>query len=502
MLHPAAGISVGGRVKRWLAIIVVAALAYKLLSVLVALVQPPGYRRHPVAHQEDNSEQHTMADLSCAANPLDSAVWRYSGNSTPFAVPAKPGPLYIEAGNPVCIRVVVPPAQPGGDSAKTSKQMTHLFQPLAGNPMHWDSIILDAVGQKSGVSVPIHLHPVRHLSMIDRGFVHSGLLEYRDAMWNYEHPSKVPPYAPEAISADFEIAVSVRHSSPYHLNNYAKLPFCEHADVHGRWLRGYTYSEFLQCLDVNRPLSPDRGEPYTIHWFGDTNSRRALKKITSLGDWCSGNDLGSAKCQCDDSSEGFGRFTGQNKVRDSLIHLNDEDGGWSVSEDGKHKGRTVTSPLARIHFHRWEGLTAVGKFHRADLVVLSLVNIDVSFGTFLEYTHALDELVRHLRSHYAETAIVLRTPQYFCCRAPSGAPLRRMQKDRNMQFYDYTHRLLKHSFGSLLRVWDAGGITEALPMTKRKAISRCGINANHLLINSLCNLPSVNRVEYAEHELA
>ncbi|KAJ1956297.1 hypothetical protein EC988_001426 [Linderina pennispora] len=446
--------------------------------------------------------------------------------------------------------------------------MTHLFQPLAGNPMHWDSIILDAVGQKSGVSMPIHLHPVRHLSMIDRGFVHvyegqfvpydgdvfkvSGLLEYRDAMWNYEHPSKVPPYAPEAISADFEIAVSVRHSSPYHLNNYAKLPFCEHADVPGRWhrisslpfspavyglpvvdgrvwlpftcrLRGYTYSEFLQCLDVNRPLSPDRGEPYTIHWFGDTNSRRALKKITSLGDWCSGNDLGSARCQCDDSSEGFGRFTGQNKVRDSLIHLNDEDGGWSVSEDGKNKGRTVTSPLARIHFHRWEGLTAfnhppwqktfdsVGKFHRADLVVLSLVNIDVSFGMFLEYTHALDELVRHLRSHYTETAIVLRTPQYFCCRAPSGAPLRRMQKDRNMQFYDYTHRLLKHSFGSLLRVWDAGGITETLPMTERKAVLGCGINAvpadivhveNHLLINSLCNLPSVNRVEHAEHELA
>ncbi|KAJ1945252.1 hypothetical protein FBU59_002363 [Linderina macrospora] len=215
-------------------------------------------------------------------------------------------------------------------------------------------------------------------------------------------------------------------------------------------------------------------------------------------------------------AEGFGRFTGQNKVRDSLIHLNDEDGGWSVSEDGQSRGRTVASPQARIHYHRWEGLTAfnhppwqrafgsVGKFHRADLVILSLVNLDASFGTFLEYTNALDELVGHLRSHYADMAIVLRTPQYFCCRAPSGAPLRRMQKDRNRLFYEYTHRLLKHHFGSQLHVWDAGGIAEALPLEERRRVSACGINAvpadivhveNLQLINGLCNLPSVNRVD-------
>ncbi|KAJ2156165.1 hypothetical protein GGF46_005369 [Coemansia sp. RSA 552] len=497
---------------------------------------------------------------SCAAQPLDQAVLQAAYNRTqPFAVVAAAGAgvLDVVPGEPVCVRVVVPPRQWDSVSGRRGRDAAELYHTIATQPSLWDSIMLDAVGVYTGVNVPIRLQPARHASMLGRDTVHvyegelrafdegefklTGVLEYREAAWNYEEP--VPPpleYAPEAIATwpGTRVRVMVPEASAFHLQNYKQLPFCNGLSEAGRWLpvatlpfspqsqgltvysgrvwlpygcrlRGYTYSSFLQCLDDSRPLSSRATGIYTIHWFGDTNTRRALKKITSLGDWCAGEAAQRTSCVCDDSGEVFLRFTGQNTVRDTLLELEEEFGGWSVRENGVSKGRSVPSPQARIYYHRWEGLTkyngrrwqdtfqpsAMGDNPEANLVIISLGNLDASFTPFLEFTRQLAELAQLIQDTYSDQHIILRTPQYFCCREPRGAPLRRVQRDRNRLYGEYTQQVFEHRFGDRVHVWDVGAIVEALPVAERTAVSSCAVNTvpseivdieNQLLISGLC----------------
>ncbi|KAJ1965360.1 hypothetical protein GGI12_000838 [Dipsacomyces acuminosporus] len=566
----------GTRPKRWLFVLVLAALLFITLSQW-ALGGSRDGRFSSTVYSRDSSSKGSgqlaqAVDYSCQAVSVDPSLWTHAATngSRPFVVlPQQPKDgslpkqhrLVISAGQPICVRVVVPPQAPANSVEASSRHITQLYQPIAGSPGMWDSIILDAVGAKTGASVPVTLSPLHHLNMIAHDLVHiyegelrlydsdvfrlDGTLEYREARWNYEPPATEPfDYTPESIDVpgDMHIEVVAPQSSPYHINNYVRLPLCTRSDEPGRWLpasslpfaaasqslpvvkgrvwlpyrcrlRGYSYSAFLQCLDTNRPFSPDRGETYTIHWFGDTNTRRSLKKITSLGKWCSGGNNHQQFCECDDSGEVFSRFTGQNSVRNTLFLLNDEDGGWSTLENGEPKTRKVEGPLARIYFHRWEGLTVfnggdwratfdgrnLGMYPRADLVVISLSNMDAAFAPFLEYTRQLGQLIEFVKQHYDDRHIVLRSPQYFCCRSPGGTPLRRVQKDRSRLYGEYTRRLFEHHFPSLVHVWDVSSIAETLPLEQRKEIARCQINGvpadmvdveNLLLFNGLCNAES------------
>ncbi|KAJ1874903.1 hypothetical protein LPJ55_001117 [Coemansia sp. RSA 990] len=519
----------------------------------------------PIVYNRDMWSSENTEQYSCAAQPFDDAIWGLSGaNGThPFAIlpAAQPGDrstLRVTAGQSVCIRVVVPPIRSPSVLARQEKDIVELYQPLPNEPTLWDSIILDAVGQKSGISIPIKLRPVQHISMVHRNALHvyegelqafdedvfsiTGSVEYREGSWNYEQPSLLPSiYSPEQIAVvrNVQVAVHVPRTSTFHPENHIHLPICQHADEPGRWvdasampptaesqgipvfnnkvwlpyrcrLRNYSYSDFLRCLEEYRPLSPDSTGKYTIHWFGDANTRRALKKISSLGQWCSGIMANRPQCICDDSGESFGRFTGQNTVRDTLLELNDEDGGWSVRENGQIKERGLFHSQAKIYFHRWEGLTqynggrwqdifrpsAISQYPRANLVVVSLGNMDVSFTQFLEYSRQLNELVALLQAVYEDQHILLRMPQYFCCRAPSGNPTRRMQKDRNRLYGEYAQRLFELHFGQRLHMWDVGSIVETLPLDQRKQVAACAVNTvpseivdleNLQLINGLCN---------------
>ncbi|KAJ1993131.1 hypothetical protein GGI25_002947 [Coemansia spiralis] len=528
------------------------------------------------------SNRYTI-DYSCAATRLDPTLWAhsYAHNSQPFAILPNDKPfnskkggsvLKVVAGQPVCVRIVVPPINSANAFDLEEKRITEMYQPIPGHPGLWDSIVLDAIGEATGISVSIALSPVQHIQMSDRNAVHiyegeiqifdddsfsiRGIVEHREAQWNYDPPTTVPlTYSPEAILVQpgTQIKVDVPQSSIYHPKNYQKLPACLSADEPGRWvsakslspppqtmglpinkgrvwmpykckLIGYTYSEFLQCLDSIRPYSPNRKGTYTIHWFGDTNTRRALKKITSLGSWCTESEAHKMQCSCDDSGEVFSRFTGQNSVRDTLLDLNDEDGGWSVLENGKKKVRTMFSPLARIYYHRWEGLTiyngALGwrsvfsaenlsAYPRADLLVISLSTLDASFTPFLEYTRQISELIALIKANYGGRHIILRSPQYTCCYLPKGTPLRRVQRDRNRLYGEYTQRMFKYHFGPLLHMWDVSRLAEALPAESRIEAATCAVNnvpaglvdvENHLLISSLCNADPLDSRNHGERD--
>ncbi|KAJ1732810.1 hypothetical protein LPJ72_003210 [Coemansia sp. Benny D160-2] len=555
-----------------------------LLLVMAALLTATWYiaaglRRVYQEHRAaDTVTMHRPGNsYSCAETQIDPAVFTHDfGNRTqPLALVAgalideqdkKVRILRVEAGQAVCIRVVVPPARPGNEAIgldDKASAVVERHQPLAGHPGLWDSMMVDAVGASTGISVPVTMAAAPHMRMAERRAVHvyegevrlydadvfaiSGVVEFRDAQWNYEPPTPVPTrYAPEPIhvAAPTVIRVAVPLESRFHPRNYRALPACTRADEPGRWvaadaaaadgrdviglptyrgrvwlpfecrLRELSNSEFLRCLDSERPHAPQRGsktEAYTIHWFGDTGTRRALKKITSLGEWCSSNGAQYRQhCRCDDSGEIFPRFTGQNAVRDSLIELNDEDGGWSVRENGRMRRLAPFAPLARIYYHRWEGLSAYNgaadwrqalqpaalrAYPSADLVIVGLGTLDAALTPFLEYTQQLDDLVALLKANYPGRHVILRSPQYACCRLPAGAPLRRVQKDRNRLYGEYAARLFALRFGRLAHNWDVSQIAEALPLAVRREVSACAVSnvpadlvevENHVLANSLC----------------
>ncbi|KAJ2667547.1 hypothetical protein IWW42_005837 [Coemansia sp. RSA 1085] len=241
----------------------------------------------------------------CSELPVPEA---YLDNSPAFI--NIPHPHKIPTGSSVCVRVAVPAA---ASNASLS------YAPFPGTP--WDSVLVDLVGQNTGISVPVALQPSSQVQNYIRDKAHiyeadvvlrdadtyipAGYIEYRNGLWNGEDHDDVVPIGAEQLVVPADAVVAVEDNHAFGLSNYPKLPLCTEPDADGRWiakdklpfsttlppdnynrvwlpydcqLQPYTYKEFAQCLQQKHSL---------IHWFGDSNTRRALKKITTLGQWCS-----------------------------------------------------------------------------------------------------------------------------------------------------------------------------------------------------------------------
>ncbi|KAJ2357887.1 hypothetical protein GGF43_001181, partial [Coemansia sp. RSA 2618] len=289
----------------------------------------------------------------------------------------------ISLGDSVCIRVVVPTK-----ASNSSKS----FAPFPNTP--WDSVLLDLVGNYTGISVPVALQMSNNPQNYIRRSVHiyeadvvlrdvdtfipAGYIEYRDALWNGEDHTEVQPMVPEqlAISPDAHVAVTDDSSSTYSMANYLSLPLCTEPDADGRWvsvddlpfnaslalppdntnrvwlpydcrLQRYSYQEFAQCLQQKHPL---------VHWFGDSNTRRALKKITTLGRWCSKpEEIDTQMCICNDNAQGLGMF--DKSAPFFPIDIDPVNGGKSPLSD-KHLD-VPPANSSRIIMFPWGGLTTL-----------------------------------------------------------------------------------------------------------------------------------------------
>ncbi|KAJ1936581.1 hypothetical protein EC988_008155, partial [Linderina pennispora] len=244
---------------------------------------------------------------TCSQLPVPDDFWYLSGPPTVKLAPPKRA---LSPGDSVCVRVVVPPAP---------HNVSHFFIPLPG--AFWDSIILDLVGERLNVSVTAKLKATPDLRNHDRESVHiyeadvvlrdpdvyrpEGILEHRNAEWNPEIPMNPLPYdaEPLEVSGESKVTVVDDRASPYSLHNYLSLPLCTSTAVEGRWIRQrdlpfsaavvpgsdnhgrvwlpyscrmrrVPYEEFVGCLREKYPLT---------HWYGDSNTRRSLKKISTLG---------------------------------------------------------------------------------------------------------------------------------------------------------------------------------------------------------------------------
>ncbi|KAI7823411.1 hypothetical protein BX661DRAFT_186551 [Kickxella alabastrina] len=311
----------------------------------------------------------------------------------------------IGVGESVCVRVIVP-LRPSNS--------TDAFVPLPSAP--WDSILLDMVGLSSGISIPVNLQPVSDMRNRRQDSVHiyeanvvlrdidvyhpEGFLEFRDARWNPEGPSC---HSTAGYNEAQQVVVKDEHrASPYSLWKYTELPLCTDSNAEGRWvyvhnipfdpelvpladnlnrvwlpytcrLRRVSYAQFAQCLVSKYPR---------VHWYGDSNVRRSLKKISSLGEWCSTKeDQESAVCTCEDYRSDFTRFSIH--ARNTFFDIDAVDGGLSLANETDFA--RVPENKARMAVFKIEGLTArnvspwIDRFANGTAVIISLVNWDAAF---------------------------------------------------------------------------------------------------------------------------
>ncbi|KAJ1990415.1 hypothetical protein GGI26_003540 [Coemansia sp. RSA 1358] len=484
-------------------------------------------------------QSQTAGTVKCSDIPIISNYWKLQASETPafIAIPHK-GPVQI--GGTVCVRVVVP--------AKLHAQPM-LFMPFPNTP--WDSILLDLVGNKTGVSVPVELVLTNDVQNYDRNSVHvyeadvllrdadtyhpSGYIEFRDALWNPDGYSDPQPFVPEPLAIPGNLTVKVLdgdEENPYALSKHLDLPLCTKSDSDGRWvsvndlpfdasrvlppdnhnrvwlpyscrLKPISYADFSRCLVDKYPL---------IHWFGDSNTRRALKKVTSLGKWCSTKpDINSLTCLCNDNMEQYSRYN--SNMRIAPIDMDPINGGVAAHVKNGFYGEVVSNK-SRIVAFKWDGLTSFNQpawSHSFDMgmqshmgkptvAIFGLTNWDTAFSTRSFFASEVDRLVRLVENEYSDsTHIVIRTGQYYCCTSDKDMHWkRRYSRLRNRYFDKYLIESFKGRLGGrrAVSVWDVTSVSERRPYVARDEINSCPANhvrseiveiENQLLINSMCN---------------
>ncbi|PIA16775.1 hypothetical protein COEREDRAFT_81117 [Coemansia reversa NRRL 1564] len=482
----------------------------------------------------------------CQDLPIPASYWTAQEAYAPAFVNIPNYQKAIQIGQSVCVRVVVP-------ARKDHVSLT--YTPLTDAP--WDSVLLDMVGKSTGISVPVKLRMVADYRNTQRSNTHiyeadvvlrdedmyvpQGFIEFRDAEWNPEDALEPVDYKPEHLFIPKSLAVTVEdrdQTSQYSLAKYLDLPLCTRANMDGRWikvsnlpfdsslvpppdnhnlvwlpyecrLQPISYQDFAVCLNSHFPL---------MHWFGDSNLRRALKKVTTMGEWCKEN-VETRRCLCEDYGEPFSRF--DPRIRQLLIDMDGESGGRSILN------HTINQPSiseleekggSRIYLHKWEGLIQgnrrnwfdefekgiTSRFGKPQLAIISLINWDTAFSSRQNFAIQLGRLLDYIEREYKpDTRIVIRTGQYYCCRSDSSTKGRRAySRLRNAYFDDYVIRAFHERFDEThnVDVWDVSSLSEHLPFFARNESVACPSNharsevveiENQVLFNAMCN----NRVE-------
>ncbi|KAJ1665286.1 hypothetical protein EV178_003344 [Coemansia sp. RSA 1646] len=474
----------------------------------------------------------------CADLPVLPEFWTLEEATSPAFVDI-PRTRAIEVGETVCVRVVVPARAP---------RASMLYTPFPGMP--WDSVMLDLVGNKTGISVPVQLRPTPDHRNAMRDSVHvyeadvllrdvdvyrpQGMVEYRDAEWNPEDGLPTVSYDPEPllISDLMEVEVADQFGrSPYSMERYMELPLCTDTSPEGRWvqasdlpfnttalpapdhngriwmpykcrLQQYSYPDFAKCLLRKYPL---------MHFYGDSNMRRMLKKLTTLGEWCGQPESHTThSCMCEDHGEPFDRFNVDH--HEILIDIDPVRGGRRPS--ATNFTASIPPPnKSRIYFRRWGGLTARNPmpwprsfeagvqhyFGTPQLVLLSLTNWDSAFSTRTYFASQLDQLVTHMQSSYGpEIEIIVRTGQYYCCRTDLTGAKRQYSRLRNKGFDKYITDVLTERLGVTrkISIWDVSALMESQSLDVRGTPPFCDSNharseilevENQLLFNHMCN---------------
>ncbi|KAJ1910448.1 hypothetical protein H4219_006209, partial [Mycoemilia scoparia] len=487
---------------------------------------------------------------ACKNVPLDPKLWdlsNYTNSTLPRIIyPVEPAPEHIrlEYNQPLCVRVVIPSLRKltGAMNGENSRQY---FTTLPNTG--WDSVMLEFVGINTKITVPLDLemYPDFHNNQIDDVHIYqaelrlkdsdlyrpTGYHEFHSGAWNMELDSKFPAYTPTHFhTSDLmktRVSVVVPQTHHTHYKNHMQLPLCRTPSAEGRWIhksllsmdlsevlpadnlgkiwlpyecryKPYTYPQYIDCLSTRYPYQ---------HYYGDSNMRRSIKKIVTLGGWCSTPDLYETRyCLCEDSKEPFNPFDHFN--RDMLIELNTKQGGLAArqgQDNYTHQG-IINPVMAKIYWHKMDGLTfwnfpSIKDHFTTELfrdmlreeypqvVMLSLVNWDIAFGSFSQYTYRLNSLISAFKTQYTGAKppvaynhknnpaplFIWRTGQYFCCRVDRSHETRRFSKSRRDVFDKYTVEQLRQVWPNMM-VWDVAQLEAKRVYDERIMAKKCDSN--------------------------
>ncbi|KAI9265264.1 hypothetical protein BDA99DRAFT_559325 [Phascolomyces articulosus] len=407
------------------------------------------------------------------------------------------------------------------------------------------------------------------IKLLDPGRYHfDARIEYQEAKWNFEK-GPIVPYRPQQIMHIYPedyIDVPIQHSyednekddNEYSLlrhivKQHMELPYCTRTDLSGRWLPSAVLSatEEPAALDIrNKFWAPyncrlrrisyqdfgaclEKKYPHGIDAFGDSNTRRMIKKIITHGRWCDdwsfvantfgkpNEQIGSARndnhpppknqstdplnwdyigdelqlraCYCEDYKEpGWNKEWFDVEKRKMLVWVGNQTNGVHL-RSYKWDGLTyLNNPSWNTSFNQ----TAIRQHAPGDVAIVSIGNWDAAFMTVEQFQKELDELVDliHRRYRYS-TLVIYRTPQYYCCRVDATDRYRHISGQRVQLFDQLAREQFQQRIHNLM-IWDTFTMGESRNWDEKQASNGCASNhvsadvvevENQVLMNALCN---------------
>lgn len=433
--------------------------------------------------------------------------------------------------------------------------------PLKMEPWSGHQVLRDAWFSKTGdanqpqfaqmIDYKLHERETVHvyeatLTLPDPGTYYiRALWEYHDAEWNFEK-GPVVPYKPQDLPAQ---KVQVRDKDVQNeaiIKEHLSLPLCTGADHPGRWLPAPAFREQDQADDVSITVD-NNGKfwaPYTCRYrriehteftkclrrqgattldiYGDSNMRRALKKLMTHDTWCQnwhtyttdGDNTTEVPIQQDKLAWRYDHHPNQLRA----CYCEDyREPGWNTSWiDPDARFTTIhLDQDVRIQNYKWDGLTYLNDpdwssaftntsidWHVEEnsaarrVVIVSLGNWDTAFMTLAEFGEQIDRLVRYLSERYTKNGVrfLYRTPQYYCCRVDTSPRKRRTSRTR-LEAFDALARQKLAQLGRL-SVWDTKIMGDSRTWEEKQASVKCPSNhvsadlveiENQVLMNNLCN---------------
>ncbi|PIA14101.1 hypothetical protein COEREDRAFT_88941 [Coemansia reversa NRRL 1564] len=489
----------------------------------------------------DVCSKHT-ADLS-ALNPNNSVAYIAGGKDMDNG---------IEPGQCVCVRVAFPLIL--ADSSNASRA---IYTPVDGWPV--DSLMVDLVMQESSdrlyrnarVTISVSMWPIPDhgseikenglrvyegaVQLFDPGvYKVDARIEYRDAQWNAEPGQLTVPYEELAITTatldhnrKLNNKVRVRRNThhPTYLAQHQRLPLCTSGAADGRWipmqnlplhwseqqyvfpaedgrvwlpyncrLRRISHAEFAYHMSTAYP---------SVHWYGDSNSRRTLRPFIMGGQWCHKPGTHSRiDCLCNDAPKDLfpddwyhnipvphwyrvhGLGVNASEIYADLQSLapRSTDSQPITSPDrwsGNKLGPAYVPPgfesrtdyfdlyylftrgtldMYGSYWRRDITTERVRTLPRASVVVFQMITWDVAFGSFAHFQREVHELVQRLEMVYPDTEIIYRSGPYWCCRSADDTE-RKYSRMRFLAFDAYARRVFQRQLRA--RVWDVT-LTRAL----------------------------------------
>lgn len=456
-------------------------------------------------------------------------------------------------GQPFCVRVFIQ------SSIKSAPSTNSTFRPIPGYDI--DSIEIHARGKS--IFIPFDVNAVKSdqqqyriyeadIRLYDEDeYELSGTVEYINGEWNLDYKGIQDYYLGWPLFNDTVTSIKIRSDAKrlftdkeyIPLKEYSRMPICENGNHTGRWIpknllpseykehlpplqgtknelvwvpyncryKPYTPEMFMQCVSKQYPKG--------IQWFGDSNSRRSVKKLVSNGTWCAYPipQKNQQSCDCEDwrdesTRKYFSAWSTCNfKFRIGNVPVNmDFIGGLTGTMCSRKKpSQGVEMLLKEISgFNGKPNSSApLTRMEKLSLLFVGIVNWDAAKLPVNAFQKELDTFAGYFASVYDDLekekspGMILRSGQFFCCTKPGGGRLytrKRLAAYNDLYFEKFGEKipldLGRWDTYLLLRMRERRDIVQQFTSCPSAHAATAIVDVeNQVLMNLMCNENSVLR---------